>query len=140
MVFEVLIDGKPLSELALAFEATLGDDCEGGYVGALGSFDVLKNAVKTTKNDRQLIMPLMCECGRWECAFIVCRMRVGSKLVRWSHWQHDYRDESYRPGDFDGFDYSGFTTLVFEKSAYMQELKKAQRIAEAFDDSEQNPA
>lgn len=134
--FEVIIDGKPLDELVNNFEQDLPYDTVGDYMPALSSPDVLIHATKNTEQPHEVLMPLVCCCGDWDCCFLTCKVTIEAEYILWSDWQLDYRNKALRPDDFNLDDFKNFPTLKFEKNAYLAELSKAQKLASDYNISQ----
>jgi hypothetical protein len=114
---EPLVDGRPLSQLAEAFERERGLGKPGGY----GGFCVEELAPSgqacfpPAEQDPSRTMVLACGCTVPGCWPLTCRVEVGPDEVVW----HDFSNPHV-----DG-DYTGLGPITFDREEYEAVLRSA---------------
>ncbi|WP_105255233.1 hypothetical protein [Pseudoalteromonas sp. T1lg75] len=118
-VFEVLIDGTPLLELVTQFEQRFDPHIGGAYRAALSLDDISKRMLE----NKATLMPLACDCGQWECWYLLTQVYCTDDYVCWKHWHNPYRDAQ----STQHWDYREFDVFTFDKTQYQAEIVKALR-------------
>jgi hypothetical protein len=117
---DVLVNGKPLKDLAFEFEREHGYDPAGGYdsislAGLQPAPDALRGTPNTWPGDGEIVLLVCASCREEGCWPLLARVKVGDATVEWSGFRQPHRTSR---------DYSDLR-FAFDRGQYDEELQDA---------------
>lgn len=119
-VYEAYIDNTPLLSLFTDFEARFTNKINGSYTSILNENSLLK----LLNNDSDEFIPLGCDCGEWQCWFVIGEINIYQDFVYWWKWKHPFRDDKSKKNKGLYWSYKEFPVLVFDKQQYEKEIQR----------------